>query len=144
MTPAELPISLSAIRSQQFRWNKGGAEKFRKMIKKVIRAKNISLATKFNAVVHLLNSTMFLTVFLVSFLSLPILYIKSAFPVFDSLFNWGSFFILSTFIFYFCYWFVHRSIYGTGMVSFLNYSWRFIQFYCLVIGFSFHNSVAVL
>ena len=40
VTPAELPISLSAIRSQQFRWNKGGAENFRKMIKKVIRSRN--------------------------------------------------------------------------------------------------------
>ena len=32
VTPAELPVTLSAIRSQQFRWNKGGAENFRKMI----------------------------------------------------------------------------------------------------------------
>ncbi|MGB0317104.1 MAG: glycosyltransferase [Flavobacteriaceae bacterium] len=143
-TPAELPITLSAIRSQQFRWNKGGAENFQKMIKKVIRSKELSLGTKFNAVVHLLNSTLFLSVFLVSFLSVPLLYIKSAFPVFDSLFNWSSLFILSTLIFFTCYWFVHRTIYGSGVASFLNYSWRFIQFYCLVIGFSVHNSVAVL
>src|SRR5690606_21494629 len=30
-TPAELPVVISAARSQQFRWNKGGAENFRKM-----------------------------------------------------------------------------------------------------------------
>lgn len=30
VTPAELPVTLSAIRSQQFRWNKGGAENFKK------------------------------------------------------------------------------------------------------------------
>ncbi|MEJ2163498.1 MAG: glycosyltransferase family 2 protein, partial [Robiginitalea sp.] len=29
-TPAELPVVISAARSQQFRWNKGGAENFRK------------------------------------------------------------------------------------------------------------------
>jgi cellulose synthase/poly-beta-1,6-N-acetylglucosamine synthase-like glycosyltransferase len=33
-TPAELPIVISAARSQQFRWNKGGAENFRKSVKK--------------------------------------------------------------------------------------------------------------
>ena len=144
VAPAELPISLSAIRSQQFRWNKGGAENFQKMIKNVIRSEELPLRTKFNAVIHLLNSTMFLTVFLVSFLSVPIIYIKSAFPAFDTLFNWGSLFILSTLIFYSCYWFVHRSLYGSGIASFINYTWRFVQFYCLVIGFSVHNSVAVL
>ena len=30
-TPAELPVAISAARSQQFRWNKGGAENFRKI-----------------------------------------------------------------------------------------------------------------
>lgn len=37
-TPAELPIIISAARSQQFRWNKGGAENFRKMMWKIGRA----------------------------------------------------------------------------------------------------------
>jgi cellulose synthase/poly-beta-1,6-N-acetylglucosamine synthase-like glycosyltransferase len=31
VTPAELPAIISATRSQQFRWNKGGAENFSKM-----------------------------------------------------------------------------------------------------------------
>ena len=31
-TPAELPVVISAARSQQFRWNKGGAENFRKSV----------------------------------------------------------------------------------------------------------------
>ena len=45
-TPAELPIVISAARSQQFRWNKGGAENFRKMLKRVIGSENISTKTK--------------------------------------------------------------------------------------------------
>ena len=36
VTPAELPAILSAARSQQFRWNKGGAENFAKMKNKVL------------------------------------------------------------------------------------------------------------
>ena len=42
-TPAELPIVISAARSQQFRWNKGGAENFRKMMWRVLKNKDISI-----------------------------------------------------------------------------------------------------
>ena len=40
-TPAELPVIISAARSQQFRWNKGGAENFQKMIKHILLNNNI-------------------------------------------------------------------------------------------------------
>ena len=76
-TPAELPVIISAARSQQFRWNKGGAENFRKMFKRVIFSKNISFKTKIHGVLHLLNSTMFLNVLIVGILSIPMLYIKN-------------------------------------------------------------------
>jgi cellulose synthase/poly-beta-1,6-N-acetylglucosamine synthase-like glycosyltransferase len=46
-TPAELPVVISAARSQQFRWNKGGAENFQKMFKKVIAAKTSPLKLSF-------------------------------------------------------------------------------------------------
>ena len=42
-TPAELPVVISAARSQQFRWNKGGAENFRKMVWRVVKSENISI-----------------------------------------------------------------------------------------------------
>ena len=67
-TPAELPVVVSAARSQQFRWNKGGAEVFKKSVRNVLAAKNISWKTKFHGVMHLLNSSMFLYVFLVAIL----------------------------------------------------------------------------
>ena len=70
-TPAELPVVISAARSQQFRWNKGGAENFRKSVLSVISAKNISLKTKFHGVMHLLNSSMFLCVFFSGCLKYP-------------------------------------------------------------------------
>ena len=72
-TPAELPVVISAARSQQFRWNKGGAENFQKMLKKVVKNKNISSKTKAHGVLHLLNSTMFLNVLIVGLLSIPML-----------------------------------------------------------------------
>jgi len=144
VTPAELPVTLEAIRSQQFRWNKGGAENFQKMILRVFSSKKHPLGVKFNALIHLLNSSMFLCVLLVALLSVPILYIKAHFPALSFLYHLGSLFVLSTLIFYTCYWFVHRYLYGNGLPSFVKYTQRFILFYALVMGFSIHNSIAVL
>ena len=76
-TPAELPVVISAARSQQFRWNKGGAENFQKMLGKIIRNKNVSVKTKIHGLLHLLNSSMFTCIFLVAILSIPMLYIKN-------------------------------------------------------------------
>jgi cellulose synthase/poly-beta-1,6-N-acetylglucosamine synthase-like glycosyltransferase len=69
-TPAELPVVISAARSQQFRWNKGGAENFQKMLKKIIYCNTISFKTKIHGILHLLNSSMFKCIFLVAILSI--------------------------------------------------------------------------
>ena len=65
ITPSELPVTISGVRSQQFRWNKGGAENFRKFIAQVITAKGHPIWTKINAFFHLINSSMFLNILLV-------------------------------------------------------------------------------
>jgi hypothetical protein len=69
--PAELPAIISATRSQQFRWNKGGAENFSKMRDS---STIYWIETKAHGMFHLLNSTMFLAIF--TMLSVPMLYIK--------------------------------------------------------------------
>ncbi|MGI9551211.1 MAG: glycosyltransferase [Aurantibacter sp.] len=143
-TPAELPVVISAARSQQFRWNKGGAENFRKSVWKVIAAKNIPFKTKFHGVMHLLNSSMFLCVFLVAFLSIPAMYIKAIFPQFDLVFDALNLFIISTIILFICYWFTYKSIQGSGFDSFVSYIKLFFTFFSVALGFSLHNSVAVL
>tara|TARA_B110000483_G_scaffold61173_1_gene76059 strand:- start:20249 stop:21763 length:1515 start_codon:yes stop_codon:yes gene_type:complete len=144
VTPGELPISLSAIRSQQFRWNKGGAENFRKMIGRVLSSKNTSFALKFNSFFHLLNSSMFLNVLVAAILSVPLLFIKTYYPSMRFIFNLSSLFILSTLIFFINYWFIHKRLFGGGFSSFFKYIKRFLLFYSLVMGFSAHNSIAVL
>ena len=143
-TPAELPVVISAARSQQFRWNKGGAENFRKTVLSVISAKNISFKTKFHGVMHLLNSSMFLCVFTVAFLSIPMLYIKSMYPHLDWVFDTTSFFMISTVILFVCYWFTYKSNQGSGFSNFVDYIKLFFTFFSVVLGFSLHNSIAVL
>ena len=143
-TPAELPVVISAARSQQFRWNKGGAENFKKSVWSVISAKNISFKTKFHGVMHLLNSSMFLCVFLVALLSIPMMYIKNTFDHLGWIFEATKFFILSTIILFVCYWFTYKSIQGSGFDNFVDYISIFFTFFSVALGFSLHNTIAVL
>lgn len=143
-TPAELPVVISAARSQQFRWNKGGAENFKKMLSRLLASKNISSKTKIHGILHLLNSTMFLNVLIVAILSIPVLYIKNEYEHLKVYFIVMSFFVLSTVIFFVCYWFTYKSIYGGGFKNFLEYVGMFFTFFSVAMGFSLHNSIAVL
>ncbi|MFB0904677.1 MAG: cellulose synthase/poly-beta-1,6-N-acetylglucosamine synthase-like glycosyltransferase [Dokdonia sp.] len=142
-TPAELPIIISAARSQQFRWNKGGAENFRKMFRRVISSE-MSIKSKMHGILHLLNSTMFLNVLIVGVLSIPMLYIKNEYGHLREYFIVMSFFVISTLIFFICYWYMYKKTYGGGFKNFISYIGMFFTFFSIAMGFSFHNSIAVL
>ncbi|MFK8061330.1 MAG: cellulose synthase family protein [Polaribacter sp.] len=143
-TPAELPVVISAARSQQFRWNKGGAENFQKMVKKVITSDTISFKTKIHGILHLLNSTMFLNVLIVGVLSIPMLYIKNTYGHLSLYFTISSFFIVSTIIFFICFWYPFKRVQGGGFMNFIDYVKMFFTFFSVAMGFSAHNSVAVI
>lgn len=143
-TPAELPITIAAARSQQFRWNKGGAETFGKIKQVLWQNRLISPNTKFHGYMHLLNSSMFIGILLVAILSLPVLYIKHDTANIEWYFIIASFFILTTLIFFICYWFMYKSIYGNRLKDFIKYLGMFLVFFSIAMGFSFHNTMAVL
>ncbi|MGJ8683382.1 MAG: cellulose synthase family protein [Nonlabens sp.] len=143
VTPAELPIVISAARSQQFRWNKGGAENFRKMFKRVISS-DMSFKSKTHGVLHLLNSTMFLNVLIVGVLSIPMLYIKNTYAHLHDYFYVMSFFVVSSIIFFICYWYMYKNTYGGGFKNFISYIGMFFTFFSIAMGFSLHNSIAVM
>ncbi len=143
-TPAELPVIISAARTQQFRWNKGGAENFQKMLRRIITSKNISVKTKIHGILHLLNSSMFICIFLVALLSIPMLYIKNEYEHLKNYFYVMSFFVASSLIFFVCYWHMYKNIYGGGFVKFFKYIGAFLTFFSVAMGFSLHNTIAVL
>ncbi|AVR44475.1 glycosyl transferase family 2 [Christiangramia fulva] len=143
-TPAELPVVISAARSQQFRWNKGAAENFRKNYRKLFKDPSVSFSTKFHGFFHLLNSSMFLIVLLIAILSIPVLYIQHTDPGFSWYFNLLAFFAISTIIFFGCYYVAYAKIHGKGFKNFLRYIGMFFTFFSVAMGFSVHNSVAVL
>ena len=143
-TPAELPVVISAARSQQFRWNKGAAENFQKLYWRLFTDKTVSAKTKFHSFFHLLNSSMFLLVLLVAILSVPVLFIKNNNPDFSWYFNVIAFFGLSTLIFFISYWLTYKKIHGGGFKNFISFIAMFFTFFSVAMGFSVHNSVAVI
>ena len=55
-----------------------------------------------------------------------------------------SFFVISTIIFFICYWVMYRRIYGSKAKDFVQYTVMFVTFFSIAMGFSLHNSIAVL
>ncbi|MBI5857565.1 MAG: glycosyltransferase [Sphingobacteriales bacterium] len=143
VTPAELPVVISAARSQQFRWNKGGAENFIKMFRRIISSKRMSFKMKLHGLFHLVNSSMFFFVLIVSVLSIPMLYVKNHYGHLALFFNINSFFIISTAILFICNWVVYKNLHGKGFGIFIRYIRMFFSFFTVALGFSLHNSLAV-
>jgi cellulose synthase/poly-beta-1,6-N-acetylglucosamine synthase-like glycosyltransferase len=142
-SPAELPIVMNAIKSQQFRWTKGGAENARKNIG-LIWNSNARLGQKVHGTAHLLSSLVFLCVLTCSVLSIPMLLIKNAFPGYSKYFLLMSFFLISLIIlsfFYYCSIYRrHRNLFR----AFVHLIIMFPAFLSMSMGISLHNTVSVL
>jgi len=143
-TPSELPVAMSAVRTQQYRWNKGGAENFRKNISKVIKSKELSFSTKFHAIAHLLNSSVFLWVFLFSILSVPMVVILQKPTFFDAFLNLGLFLKYNIFALILIFYITFRKTQSRKIKDIPKYLFQFLLFFPVVMGLAFHNSIAVL
>ncbi|GAB4347171.1 MAG: glycosyltransferase family 2 protein [Flammeovirgaceae bacterium] len=141
VSPAELPVMMSAIKSQQFRWNKGGAESARKHLINLWKS-NISISTKIHGTLHLLNSSIFLSLLVASILSVPTIWIKYVHPEIEIFFSIGIIFLISLFSVGYFYWVSIKRIYrNKALPIFLRY---FPIFLTLSMGLSLHNGIAVL
>ncbi|WP_412987732.1 glycosyltransferase [Pontimicrobium sp. IMCC45349] len=61
-SPAELPVTIDAYKTQQFRWSKGAAECVKKNTKMLWKS-NANFWAKLAGTIHLLNSSIFIIVF---------------------------------------------------------------------------------
>ncbi len=139
-SPAELPIIMPAIKSQQFRWNKGGAETARKNFGKVLRS-NISFTNKIHAFFHLFNSSIFIAILTTAVLSIPMLYIKSIHPHLALLFQIGSIFLLGFFSIGIFYWVANKHLMKANHQKYFFST--FPIFITVSMGLSLHNALAV-
>lgn len=140
-SPAELPVVIPAVKSQQYRWNKGAAETARKTLKNVLKS-GLAMQHKLRAVFHLLNSSVFLLLLIAAVLSIPMLYIKEHNPRLGLVFDFGSIFILGFLAMGFFYWVAARSTHPHR--TFRYFITNFPMFLAFSMGMALHNSIAVV
>ena len=74
--PAELPVEMSAFKSQQFRWAKGSVQVALKLLPTILRS-NATFAQKSEAFFHLTNNLAYPLLLVLSILLLPNLALRS-------------------------------------------------------------------
>ncbi|UXE64987.1 MAG: glycosyltransferase family 2 protein [Chryseotalea sp. WA131a] len=139
-TQGELPVIMPAIKSQQYRWNKGAAETARKIFSDVALS-NISFSKKVHAFFHLFNSSVFVCLLIAALLSVPMLYIRQAHPEIRWLFHAGIIFLAGFLSITLFYWTATKQFYKKPIKTFWS---LFPRFLIVSMGLSFHNGLAVL
>lgn len=145
-SPAELPVEMNSLKSQQFRWMKGGAETARKMLPVVWRS-GLSAWQKVQSTFHLLASTVFVFVLLIGIASVPLLFFM------DELTAQGL--DRDRFVYFLSGLLSIIAVYYTGNVRapihdaprarlIGRFLVRFPLFLALSMGLSLHNAMAVL
>jgi cellulose synthase/poly-beta-1,6-N-acetylglucosamine synthase-like glycosyltransferase len=145
-SPAELPAEMNSLKSQQFRWMKGGAETAKKMLPTVWRS-NLSARQKIQATSHLLSSSVFLFVFIMGVISVPLLfYLGDLIAIgFDR--DYFAIFLVGLLSIVAVYYVANVQAvpqgdsFGKSLFKFLI---LFPLFLALSMGLSLHNSVAVI
>lgn len=140
--PAELPAEISGLKSQQHRWMKGGAENARKLLPGIWLSDE-SLSRKIQATSHLLSSSVFLAVLMLSIISVPLsIYL----PQLDISTDFLQWFLLSFISIIFIYLTgnvfapVSEQPFASKLISFLI---SFPLFLSVSMAMALHNSVAV-
>lgn len=143
VSPAELPVAMSALKTQQYRWTKGSAETARKHLLNVWTA-DIPFMKRIQASSHLLSSSIFLFILLISVLSVPLLGVKELNSELTVFFKAAGFFLVGL-----LFWVI---FYGSSILrdddSALNKMGKLIimfpVFLSISMGLAVHNSIAVV
>ena len=141
-SPAELPPVMSAIKSQQFRWTKGGAECAVKHLGNVL-SKKLPFKTKMHATAHLLNAVIFIAVLSVSISSIPIWWAFHQGLIPESYFQGAAVFFIGFVIIALVYFFANLSLKNYSWKGVGRFLWELPLFLSVSMGLSLHNSLAV-
>ncbi|MFD2571621.1 cellulose synthase family protein [Spirosoma soli] len=140
-SPAELPVAMNALKSQQYRWMKGAAECARKLFVKVLKTPGVSFTMKLHAFFHLFSSATFILVLILGIMSVPLIYIRSRHPEWEWVFvviNLFQFNLLILIAFYGVpFWLLEKE-------NKAKLAWYFPMYSSLMMGLSLHNTIAVI
>jgi cellulose synthase/poly-beta-1,6-N-acetylglucosamine synthase-like glycosyltransferase len=141
--PAEIPMLMPAIRSQQYRWNKGGAEVARKHLVGVLRSVQ-PLHVKLHAVFHLLNTAIFLCILLAAVVSVPLLYWLNGSALREPFLIVGIALFSGSTVLAYAFWTTLRTSVDNPWQAVGQFIYLFPLFLAVSMGLSLMNSIAVL
>lgn len=141
---SELPHAANAYRTQQRRWNKGGAETFKKLYVSILKS-DLTISQKLFAIFHLAGSSFYLAslgLFLLSLLGLPL---KASGLLNDNTLFWTFIQValsINTLILFSCFY----QAYSKSTFSFnsLRFTRLFITYILYTTGLGWHYGKAVL
>lgn len=142
-SPAELPSEMNGLRSQQFRWMKGGAETAKKVLPQVWKS-SLTFRQKIHASTHLLGSTIFLAVFAIGVFSVPLAMAIKPMGYDADIF---AFFLIGLISIILIYYVANVEVAWSQENRFkmiFKFLFLFPIFLALSMGLSFHNSIAVI
>jgi cellulose synthase/poly-beta-1,6-N-acetylglucosamine synthase-like glycosyltransferase len=143
-TPGELPPLVSALKSQQFRWTKGGAETARKNLKTLFTSR-LPLSVKLHGFFHLIYSFGFISIIIYALLSVPLLFVKEYYPQYNLIFKMSGIVGMSFFIYvihYFISYFNNTK--GSIRDRLVGFIIHFPLFVSLFIGISLSNAIGIM
>lgn len=146
-SPAELPVEMNSLKSQQFRWMKGGAETAKKMLPTVWKS-DLSFGKKFHATLHLMASSVFVFVFITGVFSVPLLFLLGDLIEMGFSKNFFAYFLIGLLAIIAVYYVAniqspanqHKDSFSRSVYKFV---FLFPLFLALSMGLSLHNSIAV-
>jgi len=141
-SPAELPPVMSAIKSQQYRWTKGGAECAKKHLLSVW-SQPFSPRVKLHALAHLLNSSVFIAIVLGSISSIPVWWALHKGWIDPAYLRYGAVFLAGFVVIALVYLFSFFYTKGSFWKKCRRAVWQLPLFLSVSMGLSLHNSVAV-
>ncbi len=141
--PAELPADIFGLKSQQYRWMKGGAETAKLLLRPLWRSSQ-RLPVKIQGTVHLLTSSIFVAIVVATIFSVPASYAGFQLPQTLPIVPISFLALMGLSVNYFIANMGYAQIKGNGIVRFLKLLFFFPMFMALSLGMSFHNAYAVL
>lgn len=144
LSPAELPIAITALKNQQYRWTKGGAENFKKMARLLLTSKKIRTSDRIHGLGHLFNSTVYLFVLLAALLTVPLIFAATINPKIADSLQWMALFFSSTLFLMLFYWVSFREKSKVKWMQFPLFILRFFQFLTVSLGLSYYNTQGIL
>ncbi len=141
--PAELPAEIHGLKSQQYRWMKGGAETAKLLLKPLWNSKH-KLSVKIQGTAHLLTSSVFVVILMATIFSVPASYSNYQLPTGIPVVPISILALMGLSINYFIANLNHAQMSGTIGIRFIKLLFFFPIFMALSLGLSLHNAYAVL